>query len=191
MSRSRLGAPRPPCVPKRTQILPGAGREASQVRRLEKSANAKENRFNFVRPGAERFQRQPLREEGERELVLFVAERRGDLLIERFILAMQFGQPLQPLHFALEAELRSRIENAANFFLRQSAERRMTATRLAPAAAGPKDRRARSPDRPALAGPRRFVVVRVKNFRPPAVTKTCRTIPSKAGLVAWPCVSQF
>ena len=103
------------------------GREAGQVRGFEKAGEAKENRFDFVRPGAQGLQRQPLREEGEREFVLFIAKRRGDLLVKRFIFAMQFGEPLQPLHFALETELRCRVENAANFFLRLSAQRRMAA----------------------------------------------------------------
>ena len=41
---------------------------------------------------------------------------------------MQLAQPLQPKRLALQPKLRRGCEHAANFFLRQTAQRRMTAS---------------------------------------------------------------
>ena len=122
------GATRPPLIPKDAQILARAGLEPRQIRRIEKSADAEENGFDFVRLGAQSLARKPLREESERELVLFVAKRSGQFLEERLVGPVQLTQPLQPKRFALQAKLRRSGENAVNFFLRQPAQRRMTAS---------------------------------------------------------------
>src|SRR3982751_4924100 len=70
----QAGPAGPPYVPKRTQVLPSARTEISEIGCLEKSTDAKENRFDFVRPSTQRFQRQPLREKRERQLVLLIPE---------------------------------------------------------------------------------------------------------------------
>ena len=70
-----------------------------------------------------------MREEGERQFVLLVTERRGQFLEKRFIGPVHFGDVLQAQRFALQPKLRRGVEDAADFFLRQTAQRRVTASR--------------------------------------------------------------
>ena len=68
-------------------------------------------------------------EKGKGQLVLLVAERRGDFLKERFVASVIFHDVLDPRDFALQAELRCSCENAAKPFFRQIFQRRLTTAR--------------------------------------------------------------
>ena len=76
---------------------------------------------------AKQAQRQTLREEGERQLVLLVAERGRELLEDRFLRAVPVGEARESLRLSPEPELRGGLENTPHFFLRQIAQRRVAA----------------------------------------------------------------
>ena len=120
---------------------------------------------------AEQRERQPLREEGEGEFVLFVAERGGDFLEERGIAPVAFDNVLDPGRFSLEPELRGGRQDALKPVGRQIFQRRL-------ATAGPGERHVRG----EFVGERRRIdadlrhvpvrIVRVKKARSLCSTKT-------------------
>ena len=81
-------AMRPPAVPEHSHVGAGSLRIDSEVGGLKKAGYAKERRLDVIRRFGQRRERQPLREERKRELVLFVAQRGGDFLKERGVAAV-------------------------------------------------------------------------------------------------------
>src|SRR5438552_2249824 len=77
-----LVAMRPPAVPKFPNIRARLLWIDGEVRRLEKSGDAEQHRFDVVILFAKERERQTLREKSEREFVLFITERSRDLLEE-------------------------------------------------------------------------------------------------------------
>src|SRR4029434_8253360 len=63
----------PPLLPEQAQILARARLEPRQIWRIEKSADAEENGFDFIRLSAQHLARKRLRGGGERALVLLLA----------------------------------------------------------------------------------------------------------------------
>lgn len=118
-------AVRPPAVPKVPDVAARLVVICGQIGRGQKPGDAEEDRFDVVIIFAEQRQRQPLRQEGEGEFVLFVAERRGDFLEERGIAAVTLDDVFDPRRFALEPELLGRCENALEPILRQVFQRRL------------------------------------------------------------------
>ncbi len=116
-------------VPKDAQVLARAGFEPRQIRRTEKSGDAEQNGFDFVRLSAQHSAWKPLREDREGDLVLFIAKRSSQFLEECLVGPMQFAQPLQPTSFLLQTKLRCSSEDALDLIFRQITQRRMTTSR--------------------------------------------------------------
>src|SRR5437588_2876387 len=85
---------RPPAVPKFSHIRARLLWIDGEVRRFEKSGDAEEHRFDVAVFFAKERKRQPLRQKGEREFVLFVTERSRDLLEERGVAAVGVDEVL-------------------------------------------------------------------------------------------------
>ena len=95
---------RPPVVPKLSQIRARFLLEGGEIGDLEKAGHAEKHRFRFVRIFAQCREGNALRDERERQLVLFVAERGRDLLEDRFVAAVSFDHDAQPRGLALQPE---------------------------------------------------------------------------------------
>src|SRR5205823_2906376 len=122
-------AMRPPAVPKFSHIRARRLWIDGKIRRLEKSGDAEQHRFDVVILFSKERERQPLRQKGEREFVLFVTERSRNLLEERGVAAVGGDEVLHSRGLALEAELRRCGENAREALLRQIFQRRLTSAR--------------------------------------------------------------
>src|SRR5438477_3177570 len=70
-----------------------------------------------------------LSEESKRQLVLLIAERSGDLLIQRFVASMTVDLAANRRGLFPEAELGRALEDAADPFFRQILQRRLTPSR--------------------------------------------------------------
>src|SRR3954471_11932132 len=95
----------PPAVPEISDVAAAVVAIGGEVGRGEKSGDAEQDRFEVVGRGAERPERQSLGEQGERELVLFVPERGGELLEKRGVVSVIFDDAFHPRSLALEAKL--------------------------------------------------------------------------------------
>lgn len=122
-------AMRPPPVPELSYVAARFPRVNGQIWRLEKSGHAKEQRLDVVVLFAEHRKRQPLRQDRERQFILFVTKRCGDFLKERSVAPVRFDDVLDPGRLTLEPELRRGGENGLEAFLRQIFQRRLATAR--------------------------------------------------------------
>src|ERR1700746_837231 len=97
-------AMRPPAVPQFPHILARRFFVNIQVRRLEETSHTEEQRFNIPRLFAQKFQWQPLSDEGERQFVLFVTKRCRQLLKKHFIASVTVELVANPVRFLLQPE---------------------------------------------------------------------------------------
>jgi hypothetical protein len=95
-----------------------------------KPAHPEEQRSRRLSGAAEQLQRQPLGEQGERELVAFVTECRRERLVKRFVRSVQLHELRERCGFSPEAELRRSEQDLARLLLRQIAQRSETAARF-------------------------------------------------------------
>lgn len=98
----------------------------ADTRRFKKSSQSEKQRLRLGRVLPQRFQGQPLREQGERQFVLFVSERGGDFLKESFIAAMTNDGGLQAGPFLTQPKFRGTAQKIAEAFLRQPFQRGLT-----------------------------------------------------------------
>ena len=118
----------PPAVPEISHVAAGFVAIRGEIGRGQKSGDAEENRFKIVRFFPERRERQSLGEKSEREFVLFVTERGGDLLEQRGVTSVILDDALNARGFALKTKLRRGGEDALEPLLRQIFQGRLAAT---------------------------------------------------------------
>ena len=129
LQRSTL---RPPVFPAGAEVIAGrfvAGLRA-ELRRVEEAAQAQQEgrRGGWFR--TENFERQPLHEEREGKFVFLVAQRDGEGLEERLIVAAHRDETLPAAVLGFQPVLRGGGEERVDFFAGQIAQGRVAAPEL-------------------------------------------------------------
>src|SRR5258707_11501791 len=119
-------AVRPPAVPQLAHIFTRRFFVDVEVGRLQETRCAKEQRLAILNVFAQQPQGQTLCEKCERQLVFLVTERGRDLLEKRFVASVHVDLVTNAIRFLSQTKLRSGIEHAADAFLRQILQRRLT-----------------------------------------------------------------
>ncbi len=91
----------PPLVPKRAQVNARPAFVDGQIGRGEKTGDTEEERLRDIIVGAQDGDREALRQQGEGQFVLLVAQRRGQLLEQRFVPSVIFCHRSEPRCFPL------------------------------------------------------------------------------------------
>src|SRR5262249_43696232 len=116
----------PPTVPQLSYIFPRRFFVDLEVGCLQETRCSEEQRLAILNVFAQQPQRQTLCEKRERQLVFLVTESGRDLLEKRFVSPMRVNFVANPIRFLLQTELRGGIEHAADTFLGQIFQRRLT-----------------------------------------------------------------
>ena len=122
-------AMRPPTIPQFAHIILCRLFVDREVRRFQKTGDTEKDRFSIFQVLAQSLQREPLRNERKRQLVLFITERARDFLKERFVSAVIVDLGADAGAFFLQTKLGGGIENAPDTILRQVSERRLATPR--------------------------------------------------------------
>src|SRR6476660_7217123 len=117
---------RPPAIPQLAHIFARRFFVDVEVRRLEETRRAKEQRLAILNVFAQQPQRQTLCEKCERQLVFLVTEGGCDLLEKCFVASVHVDLVANPARFLSQTELRGGIEHAVDAFLGQILQRSLT-----------------------------------------------------------------
>jgi hypothetical protein len=109
---------RPPAIPQVAHIILRRLFVGCEVGRFQETGETEKDCLGIVQILAQRFQRQSLRNQRERQLVLFVAECGRDFLKERFVSAVIVDLCADARGLFLQTKLRGGIEHAPNPILR-------------------------------------------------------------------------
>ena len=120
---------RPPTVPQFAHIILCRLFVDREVRRFQKTGDTEKDRFSIFQVLAQSLQREPLRNERKRQLVLFITEGGRDFLKERFVSSVIVDLGADAGGFFLQTKLGGGIEHAPDAIFRQVSERRLATPR--------------------------------------------------------------
>src|SRR5207248_6794420 len=122
-------AVRPPTVPQFAHIILCRLFVDREVRRFQKTGDTEKDRFSIFQVLAQSLQREPLRNERKRQLVLFITEGGRDFLKERLVSSVIVALGTDAGGFFLQTKLGGGIEHAPDAIFRQVSERRLATPR--------------------------------------------------------------